>query len=690
MRVDDKTFAPMKIEGEAFAGEPFKRDGVFQLAFSFRDNFGLTNSPPLRLAIQSKSDELPAPQFVDIGRDLAVLHTDVLEIKTVAQDDFGVRSVGLAWGAPTSSEQVESFGVSEVRKELTTRDEKRVERTFSWSPVAFRVPPNSMVELSAWAKDFYPERERVHSQPVRIFVLGNEKHAEFVRQRLDSIFARLEEVSRLEEKIAANTEALLTSTNLQPEKLEGTANDQQRNAGQLEQLAKEGVRTMQDAMKNPLLPEQFFADWSKNLQAMERVARQSMKQAAQALQAAKQNSGQQNASQRQEQLAKAREKEEEALQELAKMQQQINNNLDDLQALTLSHRLRQVASTETQIETALQKNVSETIGLLPRELPEPLKNFNVSLAAVQTNVLVEAGNLHKEISRFYERTKKENYGDVSEEMAEQKPVEGLDQVRSLIMDNVAMEASRNSATWAVKFTEWAEKLEPKEYCEGGGNGQGEGKKQVDMTKVLVALLKLRQAEINVRGQTSLLEEQRANKTYKEAAKELLSAQKQLTANLHTLLVENLFEQLDAAFSETQKAMRETEALLSKPRTDAQTVAAENRAIENLTDLINLINEQAKRSNKSSPQSSESAEDMSMLMQMGKSDQLGQGMPSEKSGGGNTTGGTTDRVPGASSGESSGKAPGERKVARASGAVKNAPVEFREALENYFKAVEESE
>jgi hypothetical protein len=428
------------------------------------------------------------------------------------------------------------------------------------------------------------------------------------------------------------------------------------------------------------------------LQAMEQVSQQSMKQAAQSLQAAKQNSSPEKSEQRKENLAKAKQKEDEALAALGKMQEQINKNLDDLQALTLSHRLRQVASTETEIESALQKNVSETIGLLPRELPEPLKKFNASLATVQTNVQNEAGTLHKEISRFYERTKKQSYGDVSEEMAEEKAVDGLDQVRGLILDNVTMEASRNSAVWAVKFNDWAEKLEPKEYCKGGGEGQGEGKKQVDMTKFLVALLKLRQAEMNVRGQTALLDEQRETKDYKQATKELLSTQTKLTADFHTLLVENIFEQLDETFSQTQNAMRETEKLLAKPKTDNETVATETRAIDNLTDLINLINEQAKRSNKSNPQpnDSESAEDMAMLMQMGKGDQIGQGMPSEKSGGGNTRGGTTDRTPGSPNGDASGKSATERKVARASGATKNAPVEFRDALENYFKAVEQSE
>ncbi len=690
--LDGKDFSPLKIEGGNFSSDPLKRDGIFQAVFSWQDMLGLTNAPPLRLVVQTKPDSPPQPQFVDVGRDVAMLFTDVLEIKTLVQDDFGVRSVGLSWEVATSAENADSFGVSEVRKEVGSARETKVEKSFSWSPVAFRIPPDSAVELTAFARDFFPERERAYSSPVRIYVLGNEKHAEMVRQKLDFVLARLDEVSRLEEKIAANTEALQAMTNSpqSAEKLEGVKNDQQRNAAHLEELAKEGVRTMQEALKNPLFNEKVFTDWSKNLQAMQQVARQQMRQAAESLDAAKQSSAQQNSEQRQQNLATAKQKEDEALEALAKMQEQINKNLDDLQALTLSHRLRQVASAETDIETGLQKSVSETIGLLPRELPEKFKRVNAALAAVQTNAQAEAGTLQKEISRFYERTKKQNYGDVSDEMVEQKVVDRLEHVRGLILENVAMEASRNSATWAVKFTDWAEKLEPKEYCKGGGDGKGEGK-TVDMRETLIALLKLRQSEISLRGQTTLLDEQRGHKDYKKSAKELLSTQTKLTGEFHNLLVENTFPQLDEVFSDTQNAMRETEKFLGKPQTDTETVATQTRAIDSLTDLINLINEQAKRSKKSAGESeSERAEDMSMLMQMAKGNQVGQGMPSEKSGSGNTRGGTTDRAPGAANGEASGKSPGERKVARASGAVKNAPVEFRDALENYFKAVEEGE
>ncbi len=690
LSVDGKDFSPLKIEGESLTSETLKGNGFFQLAFSWRDNLGLSNAPLLRLAVQTKADAPPVPQFVDIGRDLAMLFTDVIEIKTLAQDDFGVRSVGLSWETASSAEQRESFGVTEVRKEISAHDEKKTEKTFSWSPSAFRIPPDSTVELSAWAKDFLPDRERVLSTPIRIYVLGNEKHAEFVRQKLDSVLARLEEVSRLEEKISANTENLQAMTNSPQSaaKLENAKNDQQHNAAHLEELAKEGVRTMQEALKNPLFPEQVFADWSKNLQAMQQVSQQSMKQAGEALSAAQQNS-----EQRKENLAKAKAKEDEALQALAKMQEQINKNLDDLQALTLSARLREVASSESDIETALQKNVSETIGLLPHELPEPLKKLNATLAVAQTNAQTEAGTLQKEISRFFERTKKQNYGDVGIEMVEAKTVDGLEQVRGLIMENVAMEASKNSATWAVKFTGWAEKLEPQEYSDskGGGEGKGGEKKKVDVSKILVALLKVRQGEVNLRGQTGLLDEQRAQKDYKKSAKELFSTQSKLTGDIHTLLIENIFAELDDAFSQTQRAMRDTEQLLAKPQTDAATVAIQTRAVENLTDLINLINEQAKRPPKPGSGEGESAEDMAMLMQMGKGNKPGEGMPSEKSGAGNTRGGTTDRVPGSVNGDaSSGKAAGERKVARAGGASANTPVEFRETLENYFKAVEKDE
>ncbi|MDQ6631234.1 MAG: hypothetical protein M3Y82_05700, partial [Verrucomicrobiota bacterium] len=59
------------------------------------------------------------------------------------------------------------------------------------------------------------------------------------------------------------------------------------------------------------------------------------------------------------------------------------------------------------------------------------------------------------------------------------------------------------------------------------------------------------------------------------------------------------------------------------------------------------------------------------------------------GGGNPSGGSTDRPAPPATGNASGKRSAERTVNKASGAANlSLPAEFRETLENYFKAIEQ--
>src|SRR5205085_8391071 len=100
-----------------------------------------------------------------------------------------------------------------------TTDKADFEKTFTFTPMLLGVPADSTVAVRGSATDFYPGREAVDTPSYRIHVLGNEQHAEMVRQRLEAVMARLEEVSRLEEKIASATAELKEKTGLSDEEL---------------------------------------------------------------------------------------------------------------------------------------------------------------------------------------------------------------------------------------------------------------------------------------------------------------------------------------------------------------------------------------------------------------------------------------------------------------------------------------
>jgi hypothetical protein len=79
--------------------------------------------------------------------------------------------------------------------------------------------------------------------------------------------------------------------------------------------------------------------------------------------------------------------------------------------------------------------------------------------------------------------------------------------------------------------------------------------------------------------------------------------------------------------------------------------------------------------------------MDFLMQMMATGQQGQGMQTGASAGGSTAGGTTSQAATPGVGDTKGKGADTRRTNKSSGASGSYPVEFKQALEGYFKALE---
>jgi len=165
----------------------------------------------------------------------------------------------------------------------------------------------------------------------------------------------------------------------------------------------------------------------------------------------------------------------------------------------------------------------------------------------------------------------------------------------------------------------------------------------------------------------------------------------LGRDLSKQAVENPFALLEQAYADGITRMSDVENLLDRPQTDQITRSAEDKSVATLTDLVNLLNEEAKKSGSSSSGKGKSSggEDMAFLMQM-MAPKPTPGMQAGQTPGANLSGGTTDKASRAGTGDASGKAGEERSVKKSSSVPQNYPTEFREALENYYKALEEGE
>jgi hypothetical protein len=748
--------APLKVQGPTFSSDPADPAGAGELVFNWRDQLGLTNASPWRLTLRRESDQPPQPDLPDLPRALAILNTDVLHIRAQAQDDFGVRDLGLIWDVISDAEQTDAMS-TEIKTEMNSPQEKKFENVFLWSPELYRIPSDSTVELQGFARDYFPKRERARTASYVIRVLSPEAHAELLRQQLEGLMAQIEDVSRLQEKIVSDTRDVKESAQDLPgaqqfARLNQSREEQLQNAQRLGDLGRQGENTVREAMKNPLIPQDTIRQWSQTLQQWQKLSDEKMQEAARAMQSAAldaksappppgspsqpqnsqpppgqnsqpqppnsssqqagnsqpppQNSQPQqpqnakaqeeDAARRAQELAEAEKRAEEVLEALQKMEQNANKNLDQLQALTLAQRLRKVGDEEQGLGGQLTTNMADTIGLPPQDLPEKFKRLNTSFVRRQGDAHDKSASLQAEISRFFDRTQKPNYGKVSQDMKEARTSDELDRLGVLIQSNITIQTSLDLTNWSGRFQKWADDLQPKSDSAGGGSGQGQP--PLDLTKQLIALLRLRLSESNLRDQTGVLEWSKPTiPDYNQQAASLATTQGNLGQALDLIHDATPVPAFDEPFHQVATAMHEAQELLAKPQTDAVTDGTEARSVDELSDLINLINEAAQRAQQQAQQQQEqaagnSAEEMAFLTRMMRNANPNsppgmQPPPPGGPGGGNLSGGTTDQTGSPTSGDASGRGAAGRNVNKAAGVIQNSPVEFREALENYFHNVE---
>lgn len=683
----------LKVEGAAFESGPFAPDDSVE--FQWRDTAGLSGPAPWRLKLETRVDQAPFAEFREVPREISVLESEVISLPARASDDFGVKETGVRWARDGDWENTTNQPpVFQAR----ARDANQAElvENFSFSPKLLGVAPDSTLELKVYALDYFPGRAPSESGVYRVHVMGNERHAEMLRLQLESIQARLEEVSRLQEKIAAGTEALgeFSPGELAGDQhtapIEGLKNEQGTAARAVEELARAGAQTLREALRNPLLPEELLSEWTKNLRQMDDVSRGQMRDAQQSLDQARQNPGR-----RPDELARALEKEKEALEMLTQMQQNVNKGLDQLEALTLAQRLRKIGSGEKTLAARLQRHIGDTIGLLPVELPDRLRKVNTAVADGQAELQAEAAALQGEISRFFERTQKSEYGRVNSEMKETNAAEELFKLGGVVRENMGMQAMQQLAAWSDRFAGWADVLEPKSE---GGSGGGEGGSQPSgneemaerLLKTLLGFLRLREDEVTLREQTRLLDQRKdEGPIYFFHTDRLVEEERSSILSLDRVQRLNPLAMLTPVIGETFDSMKSVIDLLGKPETGEPTRATQTETIHLLTDGINLINEQARRQQNEGTGGS-AAQEIAFLMQMmSQSPGNTPGRQPGQNPGGNQAGGSTDRAATTSLGETAGKAGTERDVQKASGFGGQLPAEFREVLQNYFNALEKA-
>lgn len=677
----------LRLRGDEFSNDPMSLDGIVKCSFTWEDCLKLKGVSPWVLTIRSEKDLPPQARCRGLAAATAMLADEILEIKAEAEDDYGMRELGLTWEFVPARGK----GHSPVRRNLKLKQggpqTAKLEGSYRFSPAALNIPPETVVTLKATGLDYFPGRKHGESPAYQIYILSREEHAELIRKQLEDLLARLEELNRREETLKADSQQTrdLPAEKLAAEKaaqdLGEQSAEQSNEAEELERLVKQGLETMREALRNPDLPEELMSELARELRELEKLAQDEMQKAAEAL-----KSSQAKSQGRAGELDRALQLEREILQALHEMQKQMAESIDRMQAKTLAQRLRKVGKSEKQIGETLEKMLPETIGRKMTEMAEAQEKIYRSLVAEQERDNKESLRLHEEIGRFFERTQQKRYEDVHREMTETKTLEEMESAPENIRQNLAVQTIQSTAAWAQRFGDWAGRLDSNDASRrpkpSGGSSRPmtdeEREQMLDAMQTMTRLMRLREQEENLRKQTEMLEEGKGeDPDYEKKAKDLAAQQQALSQELAALARKPSLSRSLKTLGEAEAAMNGAGSLLGKPETGQETVGNETRAI----DLLNALVEQM------AGQCGENGECMGMalLMQMGG---MGMGTAAGPNGGGSTAGGTTDRKNARFTG-SPGGTPDARMVEKVAGKeAATLPVEYRELMQGYFHAIEE--
>ena len=126
----------------------------------------------------------------------------------------------------------------------------------------------------ASAKDNFPEREPTLSKPLKMQIIGPEKHAEMIRSQIDSVISEISEIARsqegvqfetlsAEERIRKSSDQKLDSK--QTGEISNLEKDQNDLAKRLNATARNGSNILNEAAKNSLFDPELLQEFATSL-----------------------------------------------------------------------------------------------------------------------------------------------------------------------------------------------------------------------------------------------------------------------------------------------------------------------------------------------------------------------------------------------------------------------------------------
>ena len=703
-----KKIAPalsLVVDGAKFRTGQLDPHKSNNLLFTWKDHNGFSQKEPYRLQIISVEDTAPVVDCENMrSRSFHLLVSENFIFPIKARDNFGVKYIKMEYSVQGSDNS--NFSKSfMVNVKNGSESSQELKSNFIFSPNQMNIPAGSTVTLYAVSNDYLPGRKNIKSPKYKIYILSKQEHAQEIQRRFEDLTSKLEGVAMQEDENMQKNKliAQMTPEELNSEKgkeaIEESLAAEEANAKRMKELTKEGMELIKEALKNDEFNEEELKEWSEMMKSLEELSDEEMQDVQKSLAEAGKPQEGPKSNLRLEGLQAAIKKQEEVLRKLRRLSKELDEDMKNASLKNFASRLRNLATQETESSTLLQQLFVQAIGLSFNDLPDKLKALNDKIFTRQKSINQNILLIKMEMLSFYARTKIEKYKTVTDDMEDKKATEGLKALLELIESNKTSIAIKQAKVWAKQIEAWADMLQPKKESKPG-EGQPQEPKEQDM-EFLMALIRVIEQEQNLHEETLFLETKKKrvaavdkeflekNKTQKELAQRQKKLNKQrkgateqlaerqeknmkdlekLTKQLKKSKITDLMDGAESAMDEAMRALKEND-------TSVKATSAEMAAVELLISIFD---------GGGSGSSSGSAAMAMMMEMMGQ----GQGQGSGNSPGGNSSGGPATN-PVDVNGDKNGRLAADRDNKKYSINLDEIPVEFRDALESYYKEVEEN-
>lgn len=488
-------------------------DHPFEIPFSWTDRLDLDGEPGFHLRVDSAKDSAPTCYLQGMDRQMIILPEETIDFEVLAEDDFGLKATGIEWRGQFTRPTDEPPANGELTLAEGAPEERRMLKPVAFSPSAFAISPQK-ITLRAWSEDHFPDRGRVYSDPVVLYVLSRDEHAQMLKTRFDRQITELEDLARREQNLLEDNQRL---ERLDGEELQNDENRKRLETQELEEaetqrrmddLTERMEQLMKDAARNGDIDKQTLQKMAESLKSMQELSQQDIPKVQEKLGDSQEQSN--TAEKSEKDVEQAVEEQQKAVSKMREAIEKANEANRRFEAGTFVNRLKKAAGEQSGITNALKEAFDRILGLKSPNLdPADLSRLSDS-SHQQADTASDVRWIQEDLGHFYARTQEEAFKNVLDEMRESRIDIGLEDVRGALAKNHSYQAAEQSRKWADQLAGWAGKLEGENDENGGGDGGGGGgpNSEDEDFEFMLRVMKMIQQEQDIRGRTRVLEQLR--------------------------------------------------------------------------------------------------------------------------------------------------------------------------------------